>query len=98
MLIQLIDENRLEAYSAEKTKESWLCGFGILPHRYPILNLQVYLPDKWSEADFVYGVKLGTTGLNVIRLKMPVDSSQPTYSVIIFFTGWVFRIIIFSNH
>ena len=86
MLIQLIDENRLEAYSAEKEDKRELVVWIWYPAA-PISDSKpaIYLPDKWSEADFVYGVKLGTTGFECHSLeKAPVDSSQPMYPVIIF--------------
>jgi hypothetical protein len=86
MLIQLIDENRLEAYSAEKEDKRELVVWIWYPAA-PISDSKpaIYLPDKWSEADFVYGVKLGTTGFECHSLEnAPVDSSQPMYPVIIF--------------
>jgi hypothetical protein len=64
MSIQLTDQNRLEIYSTEKKDKRRELVVWIWYPGTPIFNPKraVYLPDRWSEADFVYGVKLGTTG------------------------------------
>jgi hypothetical protein len=42
------------------------------------------LPDKWSKADFVYGVKLGMTDFECHSSEnASVDSLQPLYPIII---------------
>ena len=63
MSIQLTDQNRLEAYSTEKKDKKRELVVWIWYPAEPLSDSKraIYLPDKWSEADFVYGVKLGTT-------------------------------------
>ena len=88
MSIQLIDQNRLEAYSTEKdNKKKRELVIWIWYPAEPLTDSKraIYLPDKWSEADFVYGVKLGTTGFECHSFEnAPVASFQSTYPVIIF--------------
>jgi hypothetical protein len=85
--IQLTDQNRLEAYSTEKEDKKRELVVWIW---YPAELLTdskraIYLPDKWSEADFVYGVKLGTTKFECHSFEnAPVASFQSIYPVIIF--------------
>jgi hypothetical protein len=86
MSIKLTDEKRLEAYSTEKKDKREL----VVWIWYPVIPISdskpaIYLPDKWSEADFVYGMKLGTTNFGCHSFEnAPVDSSNSTYPIIIF--------------
>ena len=86
MSIQLTDEKRLEAYSMEKKDKREL----VVWIWYPVIPMSdskpaIYIPDKWSEADFVYGMKLGTTNFGCHSFEnAPVDSSDSTYPIIIF--------------
>jgi dienelactone hydrolase len=87
MSIQLTDQNRLEIYSTEKKDKRRELVVWIWYPGTPVFNPKraVYLPDRWSEADFVYGVKLGTTGFECHSFEnAPVALSQPIYPVIIF--------------
>ena len=64
MSIQLKDENRLEIYSSEKKDKRELVIWIWYPAGpLPGSKRAIYLPGKWDQADFVYGAKLGTTGL-----------------------------------
>jgi hypothetical protein len=53
----------LEAYSNEKEDKKRELVIWIWYPAEPLTASKsaVYLPDKWSEADFVYGIKLSTT-------------------------------------
>jgi Platelet-activating factor acetylhydrolase, isoform II len=87
MSIQLIDENRLEAYSAERKDKKRELVVWIWYPASPISDSKPasYLPEKWSEADFVYGVKLGTTKFECHSFEnAPVSAFQPVYPVLIF--------------
>jgi hypothetical protein len=87
MSIQLIDENRLEAYSTERKDKKRELVVWIWYPASPISDSKPasYLPDKWSEADFVYGVKLGTTKFECHSFEnAPVSAFQPVYPVLIF--------------
>ncbi len=87
MSIQLTDENRLEVYSTEKKDKRRELIVWIWYPSAPISDSKraIYLPDKWSEADFVYGVKLGTTKFECHSFENPpVASFQSIYPVIIF--------------
>lgn len=87
MSIQLTDQNRLEAYSTEKKDKRRELVVWIWYPAAPISNSKraIYLPDKWSEADFVYGVKLETVGFECHSFEnAPVAPFQPIYPVIIF--------------
>ena len=88
MSIQLTDQNRLEAYSTEKeNKKKRELVIWIWYPAEPLTDSKRanYLPDKWSEADYVYGVKLGTTGFECHSFEnAPVASFQSIYPVIIF--------------
>jgi dienelactone hydrolase len=88
MSIQLTDQNRLEAYSTEKeNKKKRELVVWIWYPAEPLTDSKraIYLPDKWSEADFVYSVKLGTTGFECHSFEnAPVASFQSIYPVIIF--------------
>jgi|SoiMethySBSTD1v2_1073268.scaffolds.fasta_scaffold136508_1 platelet-activating factor acetylhydrolase isoform II len=86
--IQLKDQNRLEYYSTEKQeRKSRELVVWIWYPASPVSDSEpaIYLPDKWSEADFVYGVKLRTTGFHCHSFEnAPVDVAKSTYPVIVF--------------
>jgi hypothetical protein len=85
--IQLTDQNRLEAYLTEKKDKRRELVVWIWYPAAPISNSKraIYLPDKWSEADFVYGVKMETVGFECHSFEnAPVAPFQPIYPVIIF--------------
>ena len=85
--IELTDQNRLEAYSNEKEYKKRELVIWIWYPAEPLTASKsaVYLPDKWSEADFVYGVKLSTTKFECHSFEnAPVASCQSVYPVIIF--------------
>ena len=87
MSIQLTDQNRLEAYSTEKKDKKRELVVWIWYPAEPLTDSKraIYLPDKWSEADFVYGVKLGTTKFECHSFEnAPVATFQSNYPVIIF--------------
>jgi hypothetical protein len=87
MSIQLTDQNRLEAYSTEKKDKRRELVVWIWYPSAPISDSKraIYLPDKWSEADFVYGVKLGTTKFECHSFEnAPAPPFQSIYPVIIF--------------
>ena len=87
MSIQLTDQNRLEAYSTEKKDKKRELVVWIWYPAEPLTDSKraIYLPDKWSEADFVYGVKLGTTKFECHSFEnAPVATYQSNYPVIIF--------------
>jgi Platelet-activating factor acetylhydrolase, isoform II len=87
MSMQLIDENRLEAYSTERKDKKRELVVWIWYPASPISDSKPasYLPDKWSEADFVYGIKLGTTKFECHSFEnAPVSAFQPVYPVLIF--------------
>ena len=87
MSIELTDQNRLEAYSTEKEDKKRELVIWIWYPAEPLTDSKRanYLPDKWSEADYVYGVKLGTTGFECHSFEnAPVASLQSIYPVIIF--------------
>jgi Platelet-activating factor acetylhydrolase, isoform II len=87
MSMQLIDENRLEAYSTERKDKKRELVVWIWYPASPISDSKPasYLPDKWSEADFVYGVKLDTTKFECHSFEnAPVSAFQPVYPVLIF--------------
>jgi Platelet-activating factor acetylhydrolase, isoform II len=87
MSIQLIDENRLEAYSTERKDKKRELVVWIWYPASPISDSKPasYLPDKWSEADFVYGIKLGTTKFECHSFEnAPVSAFQTVYPVLIF--------------
>jgi dienelactone hydrolase len=87
MSIQLTDQNRLEVYSTEKKDKRRELVVWIWYPCAPISNSKpaIYLPDKWSEADFVYGMKLGTTKFECHSFEnAPVAPFQAIYPVIIF--------------
>jgi len=95
MSLDLKDENRIEAYSSPNSSSS---SPGQINNRelvvwiwYPVSQpmsgsrAAKYLPDKWSGADFVYGVKLGTGNFECHSIEnVPIDQSQSAYPVIIF--------------
>jgi dienelactone hydrolase len=89
MSIQLTDENRLEAYSddkADKRRELvvWI-WYPCTPPPISDSKPAIYLPGRWSEADIVNGVKLGTTRFRCHSFEnAPIDSSQTMYPVVIF--------------
>jgi hypothetical protein len=85
--IELTDQNRLEAYSTEKEDKKRELVVWIWYPAEPLTASKhaIYLTDKWSEADFVYGVKLGTTKFECHSFEnAPMASSQSIYPVIIF--------------
>jgi dienelactone hydrolase len=85
--IELTDQNRLEAYSTEKEDKKRELVVWIWYPAEPLTASKpaIYLTDKWSEADFVYGVKLGTTKFEYHSFEnAPVASCQSVYPVIIF--------------
>ena len=87
MSIQLTDENRLEAYSTERKDKKRELVVWIWYPASPKSDCKsaIYFPDKWSEADFVYGVKLGTTRFECHSFEnAPVSTFQPIYPVLIF--------------
>jgi hypothetical protein len=87
MSIQLTDENRLEAYSTERKDQKRELVVWIWYPASPKSDCKraIYFPDKWSEADFVYGVKLGTTRFECHSFEnAPVSTFQPIYPVLIF--------------
>ncbi len=87
MSIQLTDQNRLEAYSKEKEDKKRELVVWIWYPAEPISDSKraIYLPDRWSEADLVYGVRLGTTKFECHSFEnASVAQSQSTYPVIIF--------------
>jgi dienelactone hydrolase len=87
MSIQLTDQNRLEAYSPEKEDKRRELVIWIWYPAEPISDSKraIYLPGKWSEGDFVYGVKLGTTNFECHSFEnAPMASFQSIYPVIIF--------------
>jgi dienelactone hydrolase len=87
MSIELTDQNRLEAYSTKREDKRrelvvWIWYSAALT---PDSKRAIYLPDQWSEADLVYGVRLGTTKFECHSFEnAPVAQSQSTYPVIIF--------------
>jgi hypothetical protein len=87
MPIQLTDENRLEAYSTESKDKKRELVVWIWYPASPKSDCKraIYFPDKWSESDFVYGVKLGTTRFECHSFEnAPVSTFQPIYPVLIF--------------
>jgi dienelactone hydrolase len=87
MSIELTDQNRLEAYSTEKEEKTRELVVWIWYPSEPLTDSKraLYLSDKWSGADFVYGVKLGTTKFECHSFENALmDSSQSKYPVIIF--------------
>jgi dienelactone hydrolase len=85
--IELTDQNRLEAYSNEKEDKKRELVVWIWYPAEPLTASKnaIYLPDKWSEADFVYGVKMSTMKFECHSFEnAPVASSQSIYPVIIF--------------
>jgi hypothetical protein len=85
--IELTDQDRLETYSTEKEVKKRELVVWIWYPAEPLSDSKraIYLPDKWSEADFVYGVKLGTIKFECHSFEnAPVAQSQSTYPVIIF--------------
>jgi dienelactone hydrolase len=85
--IELTDQNRLEAYSNEKEDKKRELVIWIWYPAEPLTASKsaIYLPDKWSEADFVYGVKLSTAKFECHSFEnAPVASCQSIYPVIIF--------------
>jgi Platelet-activating factor acetylhydrolase, isoform II len=85
--IELTDHDRLEAYSTEKEDKKRELVVWIWYPSEPLSDSKraIYLPDKWSEADFVYGVKLGTMKFECHSFEnAPVAAFQPIYPVIIF--------------
>jgi hypothetical protein len=85
--IELTDHDRLEAYSTEKDDKKRELVVWIWYPSEPLSDSKhaIYLPDKWSEADFVYGVKLGTMKFECHSFEnAPVAAFQPIYPVIIF--------------
>jgi dienelactone hydrolase len=87
MSVQLTDPNRFEVYSTEKKVKRRELVVWIW---YPAALVSdskraIYLPDKWSEADFVFGVKLGTAAFQCHSFEnAAVAESQPAYPIIIF--------------
>jgi dienelactone hydrolase len=87
MSIHLTDENRFEIYSTEKKDKKRELVVWIWYPTAPVFDFKraIYLPDKWSEADFVYGVKMGTRAFQCHSFEnAPVAESQTTYPIIIF--------------
>jgi platelet-activating factor acetylhydrolase isoform II len=87
MSIQLTDQNRFEVYSTERKDKKRELVVWIWYPAAPTSDAKrvIYLPDKWSEADFMLGVKLGTAVFQCHSFEnAAVAESQPTYPVIIF--------------
>jgi hypothetical protein len=87
MSIELTDQNRFEVYSTEKEVKRRELVVWIWYPAAPVSNSKraIYLPDKWSEADFVLGMKLGTTAFQCHSFEnAAADESQSTYPIIIF--------------
>jgi dienelactone hydrolase len=88
MSVQLTDPNRLEVYSTEKNvKRRELVVWIWYPAAAPLSDSKhaIYFPDKWSEADFVFGVKLGTAAFQCHSFEnAAVSESRPAYPIIIF--------------
>jgi hypothetical protein len=87
MSIELTDHDRLEAYSTEKEdkKRELVVWIWYPAASTPDSKRAIYLPDKWSEADLVYGMKLGTTRFECHSFEnVPVAAFQSIYPVLIF--------------
>jgi hypothetical protein len=85
MSIHLTDENRFEIYSTEKKDKKRELVVWIWYPTAPVFDFKraIYLPDKWSEADFVYGVKMGTRAFQCHSFEnAPVAESQSTYPIL----------------
>jgi Platelet-activating factor acetylhydrolase, isoform II len=87
MSVQLTDPNRLEVYSTEKNVKRRELVVWIWYPAAPISDSKraIYFPDKWSEADFVLGVKLGTAAFQCHSFEnAAVSESRPAYPIIVF--------------
>ena len=87
MSIELTDPNRFEVYSTKKKDKKRELVVWIWYPTAPVSDSKraIYLPDKWSEADFVFGMKLGTAAFQCHSFEnAAVAESQSTYPIIIF--------------